>query len=423
MIRSHRTCGSVGVTLALSVAACSTALAADVAEFYKGNTIIATIGYPPGGGYDAYMRTLARHIGRHIPGNPSVVPRNLPGAGSLVAANFLYNTAPKDGSTIGIFASSTLFSAKLGETKAKFEIGKFTWIGNMDQTVGTCVVHADSKIASFQDLFTRQAIFGASGPTAVNSSHARGFNALFGTRIQIINGYPGSTQVLLAMSRHEVQGGCGYALSSLKTARRQEWESGVIKPIIQTGFEMSADLKSVPHIYDFAKSEDDKKVMHLIYGTHILGRPISAPPGLPEDRVRALRDAFNATMKDEAFLAEAAKQHMPVAPWTGEQTEKVITQFANYPEAIYKRAIAILEAGEVVNVKLKVVEGKITTVAKRTLTITDGTGKAVKLKVHPRQTRVTIGGKKSQASALKEGASCRFEYFGENDLAPEASCD
>ena len=133
------------------------------------------------------------------------------------------------------------------------------------------------NIASFQDLFTRSAVFGASGPSAVNSIHVRGFNALLGTRIQIVNGYPGSTDVLLAMSRGEADGGCGFALSSLKTTRRQDWESGEIRAIIQTGFDKSDELKDVPHVYDYAKTEDDKRVMHLLYGTHALGRPDLGP--------------------------------------------------------------------------------------------------------------------------------------------------
>lgn len=422
MIQKRFSGGLAAATLAAgSVVWTATALA-DVGDFYKGKTIVATIGYPPGGGYDAYMRSLSRHYGKHVPGNPTVVPRNMPGAGSLVAANYIYNTAPKDGTNIGIFASSTLFSVKLGEKQGKFDIAKFTWIGNMDQTVGTCVIHANSKAKSFKDLYTQEIVFGASGPAAVNSSHARGFNALFGTRIKIINGYPGSTQVLLAMSRGEVDGGCGFALSSLKTTRRQDWESGQIKPIIQTGFEKSDELKDVPHIYDFAKKEDDKKVMHVIYGTHILGRPVSAPPDLPADRAKALRAAFDATMKDKDFLGEAAKQDMPIQPWSGEQTEKVIAQFAAYPDAVYARAMKILDAGEVTNVRLKTVSGNVTNIAKTTVSVTDATGKSVKLKVHPKQTEFTIGGKEAKTADLKVGMQCNFEYFGENDLAPEAHC-
>ena len=407
---------------ACAMLACSTGAMADVAEFYKGKSITIIVGYPPGGGYDAYARALTKFMGRHIPGNPTLLMRNMPGAGSLVAANHIYNSAAKDGTVVGMFASSTLFSIKMGETKAQYEMDKFTWIGNMDQTIGTCVVSAASKITSLQELTSKSAIFGASGPTAVNSIHARAFNSLLGTRIQVVNGYPGSTHVLLAMSRGEVQGGCGFALSSLKTTRRADWDSGEIKPIIQTGYEKSDELKGVPHIYDFAKNEDDKKIMNVIYGTHALGRPISGPPGIPADRVEALRKAFNATMIDPEFLAEAAKQDMPIAPWTGEQTEKFIAQFAAYPPAVYARAMKILEAGEVVNVKLKTIEGSVSNVEKKMLTVDTGAGKAIKLEVDARETTVTIAGAKAAAADLKQGMSCRFEYFGENDLAPKADC-
>jgi tripartite-type tricarboxylate transporter receptor subunit TctC len=395
---------------------------ADVADFYRGKTVTLLVGQLPGGGYDAYTRLLARHIGRHISSNPLVIVRNMPGAGSLVAANHLYNVAPKDGTTLGVFASSTLFSVKLGEDRAKFETEKFTWIGNMDQTTGTCVVSAGSGIKSFDELFSKSAIFGAEGPASVNSIHPRGFNALFGTRIQIVNGYPGSTQVLLAMIRGEVQGGCGFALSSLKSTRRHDWESGNIKAIIQTGLDKHDELKGVPHIYDFAKSEDDKKVMHVIYGTHALGRPLVAPPQLPADRTKALRDAFNASMKDPELLAEAQKTQLPIEPWTGEQTEKVVAQFASYPKAIYERAEKFLHAGEVVNVKLKEVEGSVSSVSNRLLTVDTEGGKSVKLRVSPDQTTVTVAGTKSEMSAIKQGMTCRFEYFGEDDLAPKADC-
>lgn len=413
---------AAALAITLPALAATPALA-DVSGFYKGKTISGIIGYPPGGGYDLYMRVLSHHMGRHIPGNPNIVPRNMPGAGSLVAANYIYNTAPKDGTVLGAFASSTLFSVKLGEKRGKFEIDKFTWIGNLDQTVGTCTVWHTSGIKSFEELMRREVIFGASGPTAVNSTHARGFNALFGTRIKVINGYPSSTSALLAMKRGEVQGGCGFALSSLKATRAQEWASGDLRVIIQTGFEKNEkELKGVPHIYEYAKSEDDKKVMHLIYGTHILGRPISAPPNLPADRARALRDAFNAMVKDPKFLAETEKLKLPIEPWTGEKVDEVIRQFSTYPKDVYDRTIKILAVGDIVNVKLKTLEGTVASVKKNNLTVVDSSGKKVKLKIHPKRTRATIGGKKGKATAIKVGMACTFEYFGEGDLAPKAAC-
>ena len=236
---------------------------------------------------------------------------------------------------------------KLGETKGNFEIDKFTWIGNMDQTIGTCVVHKRANIASFQDLFARKAVFGASGPSAVNSIHVRGFNALLGTRIQIVNGYPGSTDVLLAMSRGEADGGCGFALSSLKTTRRQDWESGEIRAIIQTGFEKSDEASRT-----FLTSTTTRRPRTTRRScTCSMARTRSVVRSRPRPvfrliRVKALRDAFSATMKDPVFLAEAGKQDMPIDPWTGDQTEQVIVQFTSYPPAIYSRARTVLEAAE-----------------------------------------------------------------------------
>ncbi len=419
--RAARTGALAGILAAAALAGTAPAAASE-ADFYKGKSVSAIIGYTPGGGYDAYMRTLARNIGRHIPGEPAVVPRNMPGAGSLLAANFIYNNAPRDGTAIGIFASSTLFSVRMGETRGQFKIDGFTWIGNMDKTVGTCAAHSSSGIASFEELRTREVIFGASGPTAVNSVHARGFNSLLDTRLKVIHGYPGSTQVLLAMKRGELHGGCGFALSSLMTTRYDEWKSGELRIIIQTGFEKAPELEGVPHIYDLAKSEDDKKVMDLLYGTHVLGRPVSAPPELPAGRTAALRAAFDATMKDPQFLAEAKKQRMPIDPWSGPEMEKVIQRFANYSEDVFARATKMLEAGDVANVQLRTVDGSISKVAKRVLTVAGADGKPVVLRVHPTNTEVTVAGAKADITALKEGMSCRFEYFGEDDLAPKAAC-
>jgi tripartite-type tricarboxylate transporter receptor subunit TctC len=329
--------------LAALLGSSGAATAQSVEEFYKGKTISAVIGHPPGGGYDVYMRVLARHIGRHIPGNPAVVLRNMPGAGSLIAANHLFNQAARDGTVIGLFASSSLFSVKFGAAQARFEIDRFTWIGNMDQTIGTCTVWHTSGINSLDDLRAKEVPFGASGPSSVNSVHARGLNALLGTQIKVIHGYPGSTNVLLAMERKEVAGGCGFALSSLKATHSSEWQSGQLKVFLQTGLNKSTELPGVPHLFDYAETDDDRKVMDLIYGTHVIGRPISAPPAIPADRVRALRDAFNATMKDKRFLDEAEKQSVPIDPWTGEETQKIIAKFAGYPDTIYARANKLME--------------------------------------------------------------------------------
>ena len=300
---------------------------AATADFYKGKRISIYVGNHPGGGYDAYTRLLSRNIGRYIPGKPGVIVRNMPGAAGIRAANFIYNSAPKDGTVMAVFASSSAFAPLFGEKKAKFKIEKFTWIGNIDQTTGTCTAWHTSGFKTFDDLLKRPAIFGATGPTGVNSEHPRGFNALMGTRVKVIHGYPGSTGVLLAMKRGEAQGGCGFALSSLKARRQREWKSGKLVILVQTGFKKHPELAGIPHIYDYVKTDEEKKVLDLIYGRHILGRPLAAPPKIPADRTKTLRAAFMATMKDPAFLKGAKTQHLPVQPWDGEQVHKIINQF------------------------------------------------------------------------------------------------
>ncbi|MDH3239269.1 MAG: hypothetical protein OEO83_01240 [Alphaproteobacteria bacterium] len=411
-----------GLAVIAASGAISAAATADVAEFYKNKRVALYVGNHPGGGYDAYTRLLARSIGKHIPGNPSTLVRNMPGAAGIRLANYLYNSAPKDGTQMGVFASSVAFAPLFGETKAQFKTEKYTWIGNIDQTTGTCTAWHTSGFKTFDDLLKRPAIFGATGPNGVNSEHPRGFNALIGTRVQVIHGYPGSTGVLLAMKRGEVQGGCGFALSSLKARRRKEWKSGKLLIVVQTGFKKHPDLAGVPHIYDYVKTDEDKKVLDLIYGRHILGRPLAAPPGIPAEQAKALRAAFMATMKDPEFVKGANKQHLPIEPWDGEQVHKIIDQFLNYPPAVIQKARAAMRIGKVVKVKLKKTDGKIVKAGKRKLQVMDGAGKKYTFKVSGRRSKVTIGGKKAKTKALKAGMSCAFSHFGDGDLAKTITC-
>jgi tripartite-type tricarboxylate transporter receptor subunit TctC len=400
----------------------SSVATADVAEFYKGKRVALYVGNHPGGGYDAYTRLLARSIGNHIPGKPGTVVRNMPGAAGVRLANYLYNSAKKDGTEMGVFASSSAFAPLFGNKKAKFEIDKYTWIGNIDQTTGTCTAWHTSGFKTFDDLLKRTAVFGATGPSGVNSEHPRGFNALIGTQVKVIHGYAGSTGVLLAMKRGEVQGGCGFALSSLKARRRDEWKSGKLVILVQTGFKKHPDLAGVPHIYDYVKNDDDKKVLDLIYGRHILGRPLAAPPGIPADRAKALRAAFMATMKDPEFVKGAEKQHLPIEPWDGEQVHKIINQFLNYPPAVIQKARTAMQIGNVVKVKLKKTDGKIVKAGKKKIQVMDGAGKKFTFKISGRRSKVTVGGKKARTKALKAGMNCAFSHFGDGDLAKTITC-
>ncbi len=398
------------------------ALAAE-AGYYKGKVFKVNIGFHPGGGYDAYGRMVARHISKYLPGNPTVLAVNFPGAGSLRLANYIYNRAPKEGLEVGIFASSVAFSPMFGVKQAKFETDKFTWIGNIDESIGTCTAWHTSGIKSFEDLKKGEVIYGSSSPSSVASLHPLGFNALLGTKIKIIHGYPGSTGVLLAMKRGEVQGGCGFALSSLKARRRQEWKSGKLRILIQTGKVKAPELAGVPHLYDMAKDDEERQVMDLIYGLHLFGRPVAAPPGLPMARTRMLRTAFMATMKDPVFLKEAARLHLPIKPWSGAKLQKQIKAWVNYPASVVHRARQAMAPGKIIKVKLKkLVGGVISKKTRKKITVMDGAGKSYVFKVSGRRSKVKIGGKKAKAKALKVGMNCDFRYFGVGDLARNITC-
>jgi tripartite-type tricarboxylate transporter receptor subunit TctC len=326
---------------AFGMAALASPAAADaVTDFYKGKQINLIIGFAPGAGYDTYARLLSRHYGNHLPGKPGIVVQNMPGAGSLKAANHLYNVAAKDGSVIGMFASSTAFEPLFGGDGAHFETAKFTWIGNMDESVGTCVAWQTSGIDTFDDLMVKDTIFGGSGPAAVTSQHALALKNLLGAKIKLVQGYNGAGDVKLAMARGEVQASCGFALSSIKSQHATEWKSGQFKIIVQLAIEKNPELTGVTHIYDYAKTDEMRQIFDLVFGRHVIGRPISAPPGIPEDRKQALRDAFMATVKDSAFLADAAKLKLDVSASDGEGVEKLFARFFSYPKSAVDKAVA-----------------------------------------------------------------------------------
>lgn len=419
-----RLAGNTSAALIVGLGVAGYSGAATAADgYYKGKTVKINIGFHPGGGYDAYGRVLARNISKYLPGNPTVLAVNFPGAGSLRLANYIYNRAPKDGLEVGIFASSAAFGPLYLIKQAKFKTENFTWIGNIDQSIGTCTAWHTSGIKTFEELKKREVIYGSSSPSSVASQHPRGFNALLGTKLKIIHGYPGSTGVLLAMKRGEVEGGCGFALSSLKARRYDEWKSGKLRILVQTGKKKAPELAGVPHLYDMARDDDEKKVMDLIYGLHTFGRPVAAPPGLPKKPTELLRTAFMATMKDARFLKEAGKLRLPINPWSGKRLQKEIASFVNYPPSVIARARQAMEPGKILKVKLKKLNGgTIAKVSKKRITVKDGSGKSYVFKISGRRSKVKIGGKKSKTKALKVGMNCDFRYFALKDLAPRINC-
>ena len=267
-------------------------------QFFKGKNISLYIGLAVGGGYDVYGRIVARHMGKHIPGNPTIVPKNMEGAGSLRLANWLYNVAPKDGTAFGIINRGIPFEPLIGNKAARFDATKFTWIGSANDEVSTCVAWNRAGVTKFDDLFSKQLFVGGTGGSADTDQFPKIINGVFGTKFKLVSGYPGGNDVEFAMERGEVDGRCGWSWSTLVSARKKWYEDGTIKILVQLALHKHKDLPDVPLIIDLAKTEEQKQVLRLIFVRATLGRPFLAPPGLPADRADVLRRAFDATMKD-----------------------------------------------------------------------------------------------------------------------------
>jgi tripartite-type tricarboxylate transporter receptor subunit TctC len=332
-----RTAGRIGAAIA-AVALCAPASANEVADFYKGKTVTIMVGHQVGTGFDIYARAMAPHFSRHLPGNPNVVVQNMLGASGLAAANWMANVAPKDGTVMATFVHTVAFEPVFGNAKAQYDPAKLAWIGNMEESVGTCGVTKASGIAKFDDLLAKEAVFGATGATGPLGTFAQAVRNLIGAKLKVVYGYKGSAEVKLAMNRGEVQGICGLPLSTIKSFWGDEYKSGDFRPVIQLSGKPSAELKGIPHVDGFAKTEEDKQVFGLIFGAQSLGRVYVSPPGQPEARTKALRDALMATMKDDKFLADAARAKIDIDPMTGEQVAAMIAKLSAVPPAVATRA-------------------------------------------------------------------------------------
>ncbi len=327
-------CAALGL-----MAATGPAGADPVSDFYSRKTITLIAGFPPGGGYDTYVRVLARHLGRFIPGHPSIVPGNMPGAGSMNAANHLYNDEPKDGTVLGEFASSAVMEPLLGNKAARFDPVKFGWLGSMSQDVAYCGVwQTPGAAASFDDMLHKETLFGGGAPAAITYQHPLILKNVLGAKIRLIPGYAGTRDIDLAMHRGEVNGECGFYASSIKAQFLDDVKSGRMKLVIQMGPRKSAEFGDIPSVYDYARTDADRAVLDVHFKQLVLGRPIAAPPGIPADRLAALRAAFVATMKDQGFLAEAGKVGLDISPATADDVQQLLRRFAAFPPAVFAKA-------------------------------------------------------------------------------------
>jgi tripartite-type tricarboxylate transporter receptor subunit TctC len=327
----------------LAAASASGTRAQTPAEFYKGKTVDFYIGYSVGGGYDLYARLVARHIGKHIPGNPNVVPKNMEGASSLRLANWLYNAAPKDGSVLGASSRSMAFEPLLGHKAANYDAAKFTWLGSANNEVSVCVAWETSGVTTFDELLTKELTIGSTGSGDDTYQFPRIVNNVLGTRFKIVTGYPGGNEIGLAMERGEVQGRCGWSWSSIKSIRRDWVEQKKIAILIQMALAKHADLPDVPLVIDLAKTDEQKRIFQLIFARQVMGRPYLAPPHVPGDRAAALQKAFMATMDDKEFLADAAKAKFEITPVAGNDIGKLVAEIYETAPEIAQKATAMIK--------------------------------------------------------------------------------
>ncbi len=321
----------------------SACAAQTAAEFYSGKTIELDIGFSVGGAYDAYARLLARTLGKYIPGNPAVVPKNTEGAGSMRLANYLYNAAPRDGTTIGTISRGTGYEPLLGNTGAQFDASKFNWIGSTNNEVGVCVSWYTSGVATFADALTHTVVMGASGPSADSYQAPKISNAVLGTQFKIVTGYPGGNDIDLAIERGELQGRCGWSWTSLKALHQSWLDQHKLNFLFQVALRKARDLPNVPLVIDLAKTDDDKAILRLIFARQVMAWPYLAPPDVPGDRVEALRKAFMDTMRDKDFLAEAEKSQLEIMPVAGADVQRLVRDVYATPKGIVRRAAALLQ--------------------------------------------------------------------------------
>ena len=320
------------------------AYAETVAEFYKGKTISLVVSSSPGGGYDALSRVVARHLGKHMPGNPSVVVRNMPGAGGIVATSFINKIAPRDGLTIAGVQNNTPFEPLFGTKEADYDPTKLTWLGTPSVETGLLITWETSPVKTLADARTKEMTAGASGANSTPSFYARLLNELLGFKIKVIAGFPGQNEAYLAMERGELDS-YGVTFWSSLTSTKPNWiKEKKIHYIVQYGPEKEADLPDVPFAPDLIKNEEDKLLMEAAYAPLAAGRPFVAPPDLPPERTVALRKAMLDTFKDPEFLAEAAKQQLQVdKPRSGEQIQAQIARVYQMPASVAKRLRAIAQ--------------------------------------------------------------------------------
>lgn len=319
------------------------AFAQSVEEFYKSHPVTIMVGFNVGNIYDTVMRAVARHIGKQIPGNPTVIPVNRPGAGSLAAANQVFNASARDGTVIGVFNRSIPTEPLLGvSAAAKFDATKFTWIGNVGNEVSVCVARKQVDVKTWNDFITKPIQVAVTSTSADTGVYPLLLNNMFGARLKLVTGYQGGADMTLALERGEVDGRCGWSLGGIKTARPTWLKDGPINIPVQFGSRRSPDLAGIPLIMDLAANDQQRRILKLIISRQDLAYTFAAPPDMPPDRTAALRTAFDRTMKDPDFLGEAEKMGVEVAPMTGAEVDRLMKEIYETPADLVAEARRVI---------------------------------------------------------------------------------
>jgi tripartite-type tricarboxylate transporter receptor subunit TctC len=294
-----------------------------VENFYRGKTINLIIGYPPAGANDVYARLAARHLAKHIPGNPSVVPRNLPGAGSLIAASRIFNVEPKDGTTLGLLVPTMPLDEKLGKAAAKYRAGEFSFIGRMAPAPNVTFIMATSAVKTINDAFDKVAVLGATGKSATNSVYPTVLNNVLGTKFKIVNGYEGTAAAILAMERGEIEGHSP-TYDSLKAIHPDWITDKRVNIVVQYSLRRHPELPAVPTSGELARTDEQRAILNAVSSASEIGKFLLTTPGVPAERVTALRRAFDMMVKDPEFIAEAQKLRIELLPLSGEELQKIV---------------------------------------------------------------------------------------------------
>jgi tripartite-type tricarboxylate transporter receptor subunit TctC len=425
MLNVHRVVNVTALGLILCGGAFP-AIAESAADFYKGKRLRMVIGYTTGGGYDIYARVLARYMGKHIPGQPSLTPQNMPGAGSLLATNWLYNSAPRDGTVIAAINRGIPFEPLTEGQGVQFDPLKFGWIGSLGKEVNVTVAWYTSGVKTPQDLFTHGLIAGGTGSGADSAIYPAIMNNLLGAKIRLIAGYPGGNDVNLALERGEVEGRPSPSWSSLRAARPEWVRDKKIIPLWQLSLSKHPDLPEVPLAIDFAKTPEDRQIMEFFFARQEMSRPFLTSPEVAPERVQALRDAFMATTRDPEFIEASKVQDLELDPIDGAEIEVLLKKVFATPKAVVARAGEIARstvpteqaklAETTVTVPLETIEGQGTAIQFK------GEESPVTVKVSATRTAISVAGQTAKRDALKAGMVCAVTHSGDGSEAKTINC-